>query len=60
MTGPVAKPRTKRAVPKLITSIPTSKSRLAWLIAGEKIALFKDAINVPEQANIEDISLVIQ
>lgn len=55
--GHVAKPRRKSTVQGVITSVPTPNIRLALSIPGENMALFRDAMDVPEHANMEDISI---
>ena len=48
--GPKAKPRTKRLVPKAATTLPTWNSSLARGSPAAKMALLRDATNVPLHA----------
>lgn len=47
--GPEAKPSTNKLVPRVVTSLDTPNSLLARLDPAAKIALLKDATNVPLQ-----------
>ena len=56
--GPVAKPSTYRVVASVVTSNPTRNSLLALGMAGAKMALVNDTMNVPLQTRMEVNSLV--
>lgn len=53
ISGPEAKPRTKRLVPSAVTSFPTSNSFLAPTAPAAKMALLNDATNVAQHAAVD-------
>lgn len=54
ITGPKAKPSTKKVVPRVPTSVLTLNCFLAAFVPGAKTALVNDAVRVPGQ-DIEEM-----